>query len=122
MARQKIVLVGYEEDGVLYTMLDYAPGDDDLIDENPQPTLEELADFCDQKAEDRNNHEFVGVHRLLAGILYKRVGRIQAGSIMREIAEYGGLDAASGNYWRQGGDAYAEFGVPDAMREWQLGE
>ncbi len=53
-------------------------GGDDEVNENPTLTLEEVADFCDQNAEARNNHAYVGTHRILAAVLHRKVGRDQA--------------------------------------------
>jgi len=74
-------------------------------------SLEALANFCDEKAEDGN---FVGCHRLLATILYRSVGRRYATEIMREIAEHGGLDGMNGVCCAA--DAYADLGVPAVGR------
>lgn len=85
-------------------------------------TLEELADFCDQNAEGRNNHSFVGAHRILAAILHQQVGRDTATTIMRAIAEYSGLDYASGcgigNHPER--EAWADFNLPEPWKEWAL--
>ena len=81
----------------------------------PNATLEELADLCDQNAEDDNHHEFVGVHRFLAALLFKRFGRQYATAILTEIAEYGGLDSI-------GKDSLAEYGVLPCWNDWKLGE
>jgi len=120
MAKQKITRNGCTEDGTLYSWLTYAPGDYEVIEENPSPTLEELANFCDQNAESRNNHDFVGSHRLLAAMLIKQLGREIATDIMFEIAEYGGLDGASGLYWQGGSSAFDDFGIEDCWVEWSL--
>ena len=119
MPKQKIVLIGYDEDGEIYR-LDYEPGDEPIIDKNPSPTLEEIADFCDNNAEARNNHEFLGTHRLLAVMLYKRFGREIATEVMFEIAEYGGLDGASGLWWPNGTSAFADFGITEPWEEWAI--
>src|SRR6266849_483667 len=67
----------------------------DII-KQPVLTLEELADFCDQEAESRNNHAYVGTHRILAALLHQKIGRAEATALMQEIAEYGGLDGMRG--------------------------
>jgi len=81
-------------------------------------SLEALADLCDGEAESRNNHEYVGAHRILAALFHQKLGREQATSLMREIAEYGGLDGMTG----AGGedDAFADFGIKDCWRDWSL--
>lgn len=125
MTRKKIVLVrdaAFQEDE---PYLEYE-GDSSLITEMvndpPPPTLEELADFCDANAESRNNHDFVGSHRILAAILHKKVGRKTATAIMQEIAELGGLDGASGHWWGDGREAaFGDFGIKDCWGDWSLG-
>ena len=120
MAKQKIILVSFEDDdGQLYNWLDYEPSDGKAADENPMPTIEEIADFLDGNAEGRNNHDFVGTHRLLSAMLFRRLGREVATEIMFEIAEYGGLDGASG-LWHNGTAAFEDFGIADCWNEWSL--
>lgn len=91
----------------------------DDIDKNPALTLEEIADFSDTEAEARNSHEYCGTHRILAALLHRKLGREQATAIMREIAEYGGLDGMSGC----GGepDAFADFGIAE-HGNWRLSD
>lgn len=101
--------------------LDYAAswvGRWDNVDKNPVLSLEEIADFCDIQAEARNGHAFVGAHRILAALLHRKLGREQATEIMKEIAEYGGLDGMSGC----GGepDAFANFGIKGCWHDWKL--
>ena len=81
-------------------------------------TLENLADFCDLEAEDRNNHEYVGAHKLLAIVLFQQVGRAVATRIILEIAQRGGLDGMGGI----GGQpsSYEELGVKDDWSPWSL--
>lgn len=90
----------------------------DDIDKSPELTLEEIADFSDIEAESRNNHAFTGAHRILAALLHRKLGREKATEIMREIAEYGGLDGMSGC----GGepDAFADFGIKEYDEDWKL--
>jgi hypothetical protein len=90
----------------------------DNIDKSPVLSLEEVADFSDHEAEGRNNGSYVGAHRILAALLHRKLGREQATEVMREIAEYGGLDGMSGI----GGepDAFADFGIKDDGGEWKL--
>ena len=94
MPKRKIVRLGTKEEN----WLDYKADElyDPILDENPTPTLEELANFCDQEAESRNSHSFVGVHKLLVALLFQQLGREKATTIMREIPEYGGLDGMMG--------------------------
>lgn len=100
-------ILGYEEEWLTSN-----------VDKNPALTLEEIADFSDGQAESRNNHEYCGTHRILAALLHRKLGREQATKIMREIAEYGGLDGMSGC----GGeaDAFADFGIEDCWKDWEL--
>lgn len=60
-------------------------------------TLEQLADFCDVNSERANAKGFVGLHRILAAMLFKRMGRDVATPLMEEIARYGGLDVMGGS-------------------------
>lgn len=117
MTRVKLVMVRDDEG---YEYLDYAPGDWSVVNESPPATLENLAELCDLHAESRNNYDFIGVHRILAAILFAQIGREQATIIMREIAELGGLDGASGKYWHPGGSAFDEFGIKPPWDEWSL--
>lgn len=102
-------------------MLAYDDGqwlEEDIVGRNPSSTLEELADFCDGNAEARNGYDHVGCHRILAALLFNQVGRETSTRIMREIAEYGGLDGMVG----VSGDtpAFKDFGIPDCWEEWEL--
>jgi hypothetical protein len=102
--------------------LDYAWGGSstwDNIDKSPALTLEEIADFSDQQAESKNNHDFTGTHRILAALLHQKLGREQATAIMREIAEYGGLDGMSGCGGES--DAFADFGIAE-RGNWELND
>lgn len=91
---------------------------DEYVDKSPALTLEEIADFSDIQAESRNNHAFIGAHRILAALLHRKLSREQATALMREIAEYGGLDGMSGC----GGepDAFADFGIKEYDEDWKL--
>jgi hypothetical protein len=82
---------GETEKQPILTYEDRVSESDGRVD-GPPPTLEELADFCDQGAESANHHDMIGVHRLLAVILFRQCGRAKATEIMTEIAERGGLD------------------------------
>lgn len=99
----------FEEPHLDYEWSDSSAWDD--IDKSPELTLEEIADFSDTEAESRNNHAFVGTHRILTALLHTKLGREQATAIMREIAEYGGLDGMSGC----GGepDVFGDFGIAE---------
>lgn len=92
-----------------------------ILDENPNPKsmcLEELAELCDQGAEARNDHEYIGAHRLLAALLFRKLGREIATEIMFEIAEYGGLDYMVGMDGQK--PAYEDFGIKKPWYEWKL--
>lgn len=99
--------IGYEEEWLT-----------EDADQNPSFTLEELADFSDQQAESRNNHAYVGTHRILAAVLHRMLGRKQATAIMREITEWGGLDGMSGCGGEE--DAFTDFGIADCWKDWKL--
>jgi len=122
MPKQEIWRFTDEDDGEV--TLDYALSDYvnawENIDKSPVLTLEEIADFADREAEGRNNGTYVGAHRILAALLHRKLGREQATEIMREIAEYGGLDGMNG----VGGEsaAFADFGIKDDGKEWKLDE
>ena len=81
-------------------------------------TLEELADFCDREAESRNNHDYIGTHRILAAFLHRCLGRDTSTMLLLEIARYGGLDAMSGVGRTR--SAFAEFGIQDCWYKWTL--
>lgn len=63
---------------------------DQILSKNPKPTLEELAEFLDQDAENANYHDFVGVHETLSSILRRRCPAV-AMEVMMEIISRGGL-------------------------------
>ncbi len=95
----------------------------DIIDEHPVMKLEELVQMCDQEAESRNNHDYVGAHRILATLLFNKLGREKATEIMLEIAEYGGLDAMNRLYADQLKDnlnAYKDLGIEEPWHDWSL--
>lgn len=95
-----------------------------ITDHSPVLGLKELADFCDGNAESRNNHEFVGTHRLLAAFLNRHVGTVKATALMMDIAMRGGLDGMSGLYWFNSGgqdtSAFADFGIVDCWKNYEL--
>lgn len=113
-----------------YDSTDIIPKDSDyyrtfmapnILDENPDPKsmgLEELADLCDHQAEARNDHEYVGAHRLLAALLFRKLGCEKATEIMFEIAEYGGLDYMVGMDGQK--PVYEEFGMKKPWHVWKL--
>lgn len=107
MPKRQIVRMS-GEDGL--TCVDYFSEYETTVDENPILTVEELADMCDQNAESRNHHGFVGVHHMLAVILNDVAGRDEATVIMRDIAEYGGLD----------GIKFGDFGMEQSFAKWEL--
>lgn len=122
----KLKIVRMKDDGDGY--LDYYPTTcplfvGDIIDEHPTMKLEELVQLCDQEAESRNNHGFVGAHRILTTLLFKKLGRKKTTEIMLEIAEYGGLDAMNRLYADQLEDtlnAYKDLGVKEPWHDWVL--
>src|SRR6266498_3937333 len=77
--------------------------DDEQVVASPTITLEQLADFLDMEAEAGGSSSF-GLHRLLAVMLYRKLGRVQTTDLMQEIAEYGGLDGGNGTDGK--GDAF----------------
>jgi len=112
----RVLLGGDYEIDYAYMWDDNSPSDE--IEKHAVLSLEQIADFCDRNAEGRNNHTFCGSHRILAAFLHRKLGRAQATVLMREIAEYGGLDGMSG----AGGeaDAFADFGIKDCWKDWKL--
>ena len=119
---KKIVRITNIEDEISY--LDYADNyhsRNRSVENNPIFTIEEVADFCDLNAEGRNNHAYTGVHRILAALLYKHVPTHTL-SIMKEIAESGGLDAMNGLYATGFTGAHDVLGIPDDWSEWSLKE
>ena len=119
MSKRKIVRLGTEIENHLHYKDDklYYP----ILDENPVLTLETLANFCDQEAESRNNHRFVGSHRILSALLFKQLGREKATIIMQEIAGYSGLDGMMG-LEQDVESAFDDFGLKDDWSEWELGK
>jgi hypothetical protein len=98
----------------------HEPGEpitDFKVDPDDNFTLEELADLCDEQAEQRNAHEFVGSHRLMAALLHRKTGRDKATDIMRQIAEMGGLNGMNGIGGR---GAFKEFGIAEPWKKWSL--
>ncbi len=81
-------------------------------------TLEELVQLCDQDAENRNAHEFVGAHRLLGRVLYTQYGRGAATKTMLEIAELGGLHGMNGVGNDDEADAYKYLKVGRNGFDW----
>ena len=122
MSKRKIIRLGTKDDNYLgyreeetYYLFDL------ILDKDPILTLEELADFCDQEAESRNNHNFVCSHKILSALLFKQLGREKATKIMQEIAEYSGLDGMMG-LEQDIKSAFDDFGLKDDWNEWELGE
>ena len=58
-----------------------------------QPTAAEYAILCDDDAVNKNFHDFNGVHKALLVILEIRLKTDDARTIIRDIAEAGGLHA-----------------------------
>lgn len=81
--------------------------------------LERDADYCDTQAESRNDHDYVGAHRILAALLYKEVGREAATRIMAKIRRRGGLDGMVLNYDGKF-DAYKKLGITEPWQDWAL--
>lgn len=80
--------------------------------------LEKIADRCDRRAESRNNHEVVGMHRLLAALLYEELGYAVATEIMRHISRLGGLDGMNGLDWHR--TAHKVLHVPEGTDAWAV--
>lgn len=55
-------------------------------------TAENVADFLDQHAEDRNRHDFVGCHQGLMSLLTFHLKPVKVREIMLAVLEAGGLD------------------------------
>ncbi len=85
-------------------------------DAGASATAEDLANLCDRDAENCNAHDFVGVHRLLGALLYRRHGRVEATATLLRIVELGGLHGMTGLCDRE--DAYAELGVGECGSDW----
>lgn len=113
MAKRELVweIDHYDDEDETYLRFRDETSSDDVRTE-PVPTLEELADFCDNRCENRNYHDFVGSHRALAVILIRSVGREKATEIMRTVAEYDSLDTLA-----QRGPK--ELGFPDCWADWE---
>jgi hypothetical protein len=93
---------------------DYYPH---IRDPDPEEvTLEAMAQLMDEAAEDCNAHDFVGVHRGLAAILFQEVGREKAGDIMRRLVNYEGLYGLVGICGGDVENAEQELGVP--LQDW----
>jgi hypothetical protein len=117
----KIIRVLRQGDAVSYLTYEDTLDSSDRVIEGA-PSLEELADLCDLQAEQRNNHDYVGVHRLLAVLLYRQIGREAATTAIFWIAEHGGLDGMNGvgGATRHFDSAFSELGVPDPWKVWKL--
>ena len=134
MKKKSLILIGHAEwddevndfykDRFTPALAYEADEGDTVLNENPAPTLVELANFLDAKAEARNNHDYIRLHKVLAVFLYLRLGEEVATALMREIAEFGGLDGMNdvGTFgsWREGG-AFEDLGITDdGWEEWSL--
>lgn len=113
--RRELVWVDYKDGSDLCIGYKDEHGEYDKIVSGQEMTIENIADFCDQNAESRNNHSFVGVHRLLAAILNNKFGRNEATDVIRNIAEYGGLDEMS-----ESENIFKAFGISEPWKDWQL--
>lgn len=89
-----------------------------IVESNSTYSLEELAQLCDMEAKSRNNHSYVGAHRLLAALLRNMLCREIATDIMLEIAKYGGLDGMMGMSGKP--SAYDDLGIKPPWDEWEL--
>jgi len=115
----------YRADGVTAPYLTFSPDFGAVpVPDDIALTLEELADLCDTQAADRNNHAFVGAHRMLAAILHQRLGRPAATMALRAVAERGGLDYASGCGIGEQSEraAWQDFGtgLAEPWHDWSL--
>jgi len=117
MPKRQIVRMADEDGG---TWVDYFSEYETIVDENPVLTIVELADMCDQNAESRNNHAVVGMHRILAALLHREIGYHDTNAVMREIAEYGGLDGMNGLSGAL--SAFKELGLEQSFAAWKLDE
>lgn len=70
-------------------------GSDYTVDRAPVLTSEELANWCDDAAENANYHQMAGAHMWLSGVLVKEAGEDVAIKVMRAIANVGGLHEGS---------------------------
>lgn len=86
---KKREIVRCEEDGCTY--LTYDTTYTKPIERRVKPTLAEAVELCDHDAENRNAHDFCGVHKKLAKLIERVAGIDVADTVMREIADYGGL-------------------------------
>ncbi len=60
-------------------------------------SIDEIAELCDQDAENKNRHDFCGVHAKLAQLMLKTGFNEEAVRLlMRDIAERGGLHGLNG--------------------------
>jgi len=82
--------------------------------------LEKDAEYCDSKAEARNDHDYVGAHRVLAALLYQEVGREVATRIMKRIKRLKGLDGMVGMDGIP--PAFEKLGVTEPWNKWFLPE
>lgn len=88
----------------------------ELVSNGDDATLEELAELCDQDAENWNAHDFCGSHRLLASLLHRHCGRGKATEIMLDVAKYGGQHGMAGIC--RSGNAYADLKVGKCGHDW----
>ncbi|PTY03913.1 hypothetical protein DB346_02925 [Verrucomicrobia bacterium LW23] len=87
-------------------------------------TLETMADLMDQQAENCNAHDFVCVHRGLAVILFRQLGREKATQVFRQLIDFEGLYGMVGVCGRGDVEAHEEaLGVSlQDWSDWQISE
>jgi hypothetical protein len=124
MAKYDLVLVHYKGDDSDLNMLERVEDVDDdmIVVASGGFTLEQLAGHCDGQAENRNAHNYVNAHKVLAGLLHRTLGRDPATNVMLGIAQRGGLDGMNG----MGGepDSFEEFGLTGDgnFYDWKLSD
>jgi hypothetical protein len=115
---KELVWIDYEDGSDICIGYRYEHDEFDKIVPGPEMTIENIADFCDLNAESRNNHSYVGVHRLLSAILHAQYGRENATKTIRTIAEYGGLDEM--NELGGSSQSFKDFGIESPWNDWKL--
>ncbi len=105
------------QEGVPYLTYDVPMAGDEVISTGgTDASLEELVDLCDHDAQNTNAHDFCGTHRLLGAVLYRKLGRPGAVTIMLDIATRGGLHRMSGVCSTT--DSFEELGVGECGYDW----
>ena len=85
-------------------------------------TIEALASYLDQDAENINAHDYCGAHRRLAALLHQMIGHTRTWKVLWKLVEYRGLHGMVGVCGRGDPDAVAdELGLPrNDGEEWKL--